>query len=120
MPTPPAALATDPDAPELAAAIVAKVIETFTEKAENQHAPDWHSGDAYGRYVALLRTGTAHSPAPRTVIAEAPGTADTVGDVETWGYVAFEALDAASAPFRLPDTAHISDAEAPGRYRLTW
>ncbi|MFR9754081.1 hypothetical protein ACL02S_24005 [Nocardia sp. 004] len=113
-------LPTDPGAPELAEAIVATVIETFAARAAGECAADWYSYDSYARFTALLRTGTAHSPAPRTVIAEAPGTAATVEDVEIWGYVAFEALDAACAPFRLPDTAHISDVEVPGRYRLTW
>ena len=120
MSAPATGLATDPGAPELAAAIVAKVIAVFAERAASEYADDWYSYDSYARYTALLRTGTAHSPAPRTVIAEAPGTAATVEDVETWGYVAFEALDAAAAPFRLPDTANISDTETPGRFQLTW
>lgn len=108
---------TNADAPELAATLAAEVIAKFAARAAAEFADDWYSYDSYARFVALLETGTAHSPAPRTVIAGVPGA--TADDVETWGYVAAEVLDAVAAPHRLPDTALITD-EGPGRYRLTW
>lgn len=110
---------TNADAPELAATLAAEVIAKFAERAAGEFVENWGYYDSYARFVALLETGTAHSPEPRTVIAEVLGTATTVEDVEIWGYVAAEVLDAVAAPHRLPDTALITD-EGPGRYRLTW
>ncbi|MFI7524555.1 hypothetical protein [Nocardia salmonicida] len=97
-----------------AARIAAEVTAAFPPRAVDAWPGDWVSGEAFRRYVALLLTGTAHAPAPRTVVAEVTGP-----DIPSWGYAAFEVLDAVSARHQLPDTAHISD-EAPGRYRLTW
>lgn len=96
----------------IAAAVAAK----FIERADLEHPSDWSSMQAGGRYVALLCSGTAHAPAPRTVIAQVSGP-----DVDIWGYAASEILDAAAARFGLPDTSIIQDdGEEAGRYRLTW
>ncbi|MEV0773574.1 hypothetical protein [Nocardia salmonicida] len=107
---------------ERAAEIAADLPAKFAERADAEHerAQEWYSLDSCRRLVAMIRTGSAHSPAARTVIAEVSGTDEqTHADIATWGYVAAEVLDEVAATYRLPDSALITD-EGPGRYRLTW
>lgn len=88
----------------------------FRECADHQHPSDWASMEAGARYVELLRSGTAHAPAPRTVIAQVTGP-----EMDIWGYAAADALDAAASRFGLPDSSYISeDGQHTGRYKLTW
>ncbi|MFF2088542.1 hypothetical protein ACFVVM_32565 [Nocardia sp. NPDC058176] len=101
----------------VAAEVIAVAVNArFRECADNQHPSDWASMNAGARYVALLCSGTAHAPAPRTVIAQVTGP-----DVDIWGYTASDVLDAAASRFDLPDTSHIHiHGDDAGRYTLTW
>ncbi|MGW6728724.1 hypothetical protein ACWF9G_22730 [Nocardia sp. NPDC055029] len=102
--------------------IAAEVVAQFAAHADKEEAraEEWRHPDDATLLAALLRTGTAHSPAARTVVAEIAETdKHTPANVATWGFMISEVLDAVAVEHELPVFCAITE-EAPGRYRLTW
>lgn len=106
---------------ERAACIAAELPAKFAERAdlENARIDEWIHRDECRRLVAILRTATAHSPAPRTVVAQVTTNAENRADLSTWDFVVAEVLEEAVAAYRLPHAALIAE-RSPGCHWLTW
>ncbi|MFI7524547.1 hypothetical protein [Nocardia salmonicida] len=107
---------------ERAACIAAELPAKFAERAdvENARIDEWPHRDECRRLVAMLRTATAHSPAPRTVVAEVTTNAENRADLSTWDFVVAEVLEEAVAAHQLPPHAALIDERSPGCHWLTW